>query len=216
MVNLYSDAACTSSINPPFVYVSSGACVPNASSQNSYKMTIMGSSVNGEIFSDLSCMTSVGAATAFKTNTCVLDPTLPGQNVYMKLSTLTVKAGMYPSGVDLGLYGMVFQTQADCNAFNTKTNKNSIMKVVFAQPYPAVGQSAGSPFGVPFNQALALSCSADGLSYTVSAWKTVVSSKTGALSVSKTTPAATYPIPLGSCAPVGYGPAAYYVRLVCV
>ena len=217
MVSFFSDSKCKQAWMVPFIYVANGKCVPG--SGYSYMMTASGSGgVVATYFVDTSCTAKVAPPSTYSTATqCVSSPIVPyspDQGRYMTVEAMNVPVGSLPSGDQLGTYAMVFTTDAACKAFSA-TSANPVANFVVAMPFSYSLQSAGSPFGVTFNAAQALSCSTDGLSAVLTSWNTKVG-KNGALTVSSTTPANTMNLPMVPCSPLGYGPPAYSYRWVCI
>ena len=218
MVSFFSDSTCKMATSMPFIWIANGKCVPNLAVGNSYTLTASASgAVVGTYFSDMSCMMNVFTETYSAATKCVpspIDSGSPSQPHYMTVKAMNIPVGSLPSGDQLGTYAIVFTTDAACKAFSA-TSANPTANVVAAQPYSYISQSAGSPFGVTFNAAQALSCSTDGLSAVLTSWNTKVG-KNGALTVSSTTPANTMNLPMVPCSPLGYGPPAYSYRWVCI
>ena len=70
-------------------------------------------------------------------------------------------------GSEYGMYFALATSQTACNALNASS---LLANVVVAQPFSIFGSGGDSPFGIPFNQGLALTCSNDGLSFVYNLW----------------------------------------------
>ena len=213
MVSFFNDNMCKMAASMPFIWIASAKCVPNEAATNSYMLTVSGSGVMANYYSDMSCMMPTpNAYNTYSATQCVASPIATGS--YMTVKAMNIPMGSLPSGPQLGTYYVVFTTDAACKAFSA-TASNPVANIVVAQPFSYIGQSAGSPFGVSFNAAQALSCSNDGTSAVLTYWKTQVG-KTGALTVASTTPAGSQDLPMVMCQPLGYGPSSYSFRSLCI
>ena len=135
-------------------------------------MTISGSTVTEQLFTDLACQMPASSSTTATYTTsqgssaCVA--TLIPATTYITVSLIYAAPGKIPTGSDYGTYTYLVTSEAACNAFSTS---NVLNNFVAAQPFSLIGSSGDAPFGITYNVAQALTCSANGKSVIVDAWQ---------------------------------------------
>jgi hypothetical protein len=214
-INLYTDSLCTNHDPLPFFYAAPGQCVPDPFDERAFKMTVTGSAVTVELFTDRACQmpasssTTVTYTTSQGSSACVASTMY--SSTYMTIQLLNVAPGQLPMGYYYGTYMFLMTSRSACNAFSTS---NIVNNVVGASPFSIIESSGDSPFGITYGGAMALTCSADGKGVIVHGWRTNKMNG-GNLTIVGASPTTKYTVRLGGCQPLVQGSDIYF-RLVCI